>query len=221
MKKYLIILFLFLISALNHNLYSQSLYIGFKGGLNFANMLEKSDYGDFSDMYKFMPGYNIGLLLESPVSGGIGGESGIYLNTRGYKFDEGDVVNGVKGTFRTLWIEVPFKATTATMVGPFTFYASGGASGSLGLSGTIDMDVTVNGTTTSITNDIVWGDDPEDADLLRIDYGAIGSVGVEFKSVILEASYYHGLANLSPYTEDGYVISSRYFAILLGYKFGL
>ncbi|MBS0010303.1 MAG: outer membrane beta-barrel protein, partial [Bacteroidales bacterium] len=177
MKKYFIILFLFLFTAVNHNLYSQALYIGLKGGLNFSNMLEQSDYATFSDIYKYIPGYNIGLLVETSMSNNPGGESGIYLNTRGYQFEGGNEINGVSGTFSTLWVEVPFKAKYAIMIGSFTFYASGGVSGSLGLTGTLDMDVTVGGVTTSTTEDIIWGNDPDEADMLRIDYGANGSIG--------------------------------------------
>ncbi len=52
--------------------------------------------------------------------------------------------------------------------------------------------------------------------MIRIDYGFIGSVGVEFKSVILELSYYHGITNPPPDTDDEYVLSSRYLGISLG-----
>lgn len=221
MKKYALFLYLFLFIAINNNLHSQVLNIGLKGGLNFSNMLEKSDLNTFSDIYKFNTGYNIGLVVSTPATSSVGGESGIYLNTRGYKIDQGNEVNGVVGTFNTLWIEIPFKATTSTQLGPLTLYASGGVSGSLGLSGTIDMDYTILGVTTPSTSDIVWGTDPDNADLVRIDYGAVASAGLEFRSFILEAGYYYGLANLSPYTEDGYIISSRYISISLGYLFGL
>ncbi len=221
MKKYVIVSFLFLFFVLNNNVYSQALSIGLKGGPNFSKMLEKSDYSTFSDVYKYLTGYNIGLMVSTSMNESVGGESGIYLNTRGFKLDEGDEENGVTGTYKTLWLEVPFKGTTSVELGPLTFFASAGASGSLGLSGTMDMDITIQGNTTTTTEDIEWGNDSEEDDLLRIDYGAIASVGVEFKSVILEASYYYGLANLSPYTEDEYIISNRYFAISLGYKFDL
>ena len=223
MKKYSIVIFLFLASTITNNLSSQSLNIGFKGGVNFANMLEKSDDYNFSEdlNYKFTPGYNLGIMVEAVMDDGLIGESGIYLNTRGYRIDEGDDENGVKGTFTTLWIDVPFKAKAAKMVGPVNFFASGGVSGGIGLSGKMDIDYTILGNTTSNEEDVVWGDDPAEADLIRIDYGALGSVGLEFKSIILEASYYHGLANLSPDTDNGYIISSRYFSVSLGYKFGL
>jgi len=201
------------------NLHSQALEIGFKGGLNFSNMLEESDFSTFSDVYNYTTGYNIGIMLSTAPVGGVGGESGLYLNTRGFDIEEGDDQNGVVGTYKTLWLEVPFKATTEAELGPLTFFAGAGVSGSLGLSGSSDMDFTVLGVTTNTTEDIVWGSDPEESDLIRIDYGAVASAGVEFMSFMLELGYYHGLANLSPYTEDNYVISSRYITVLLGYKF--
>ena len=85
----------------------------------------------------------------------------------------------------------------------------------------MDMDITIQGNTTNTTEDIMWGNDPEEDDLIRFDYGAVGSAGMEFKSIILELSYYYGLANLSPYTDNEYIMSNRYFAVSLGYKFGL
>ena len=219
MKKHLTVTLLFVFTLTCYNLHSQALNIGLKGGLNFSTMLEESDYTTFSDVYNYSSGYNIGIMLSTPPVGGVGGESGLYLNTRGYRIDEGDDQNGVVGTYKTLWLEVPFKATTEAEVGPVTFFAAGGVSGSLGLSGSMDMDITVLGNTTNNTEDIVWGSDPEESDLIRIDYGAVASAGVEFMSFMLELGYYYGLANLSPYTDDNYVISSRYFTVLLGYKF--
>jgi len=221
MKKYVIVLCLFLFSVFNHNIYSQALSIGLKGGLNLSNMLEKSDFGDFSDDYKYLPGYNIGLVVSTSASDGVGGESGIYLNTRGFRLDEGDDQNGATGTYKTLWLEVPFKATTAYDIGPLTFFGSAGVSGSLGLTGTMDFDITIQGNTTSSTVDIEWGNDPDEDDMLRIDYGAVVSAGMEFKSIVLEAGYYYGLANLSPDTDNEFVFSNRYFSFTLGYKFGL
>ena len=221
MKKYFVVLFLLLSFALNNNLYSQALNIGLKGGINFSTMLEQNDNETFSDLYKYLAGYNIGLMVSTSTGTGVGGESGIYLNTRGFKIDEGDDQNGVTGSYKTLWLEVPFKATTAVDAGQFTFFVGAGVSGSFGLSGTMDMDITIQGNTTNTTEDIMWGNDPEEDDMIRFDYGAVGSAGMEFKSIILELSYYYGLANLSPYTEDEYIMSNRYFAVSLGYKFGL
>lgn len=220
MKKIIILSLLFL-SLFAQELFSQSLYIGLKGGPSFSKFLEQSDAVTFSENYKSLPGYSIGLHVESSTINGVIGESGIYLNTKGFKLEGGDEENGVSGTFSSLWIDIPFKAKTKRAVGPIEFFASGGVVGGFGLSGKMDMDLTINGNTTSNSEDIKWGNDPDEDDLVRIDYGAIGSVGAEFKSIIIEASYYYGLANLSPYTDDGYVISSRYFAISLGYKFGL
>lgn len=220
MKK-IIVLSLLFASLFAQELCSQSLYFGLKGGLNFANMLEQSDAVTFSEEYKYLQGYNIGLLVETDMSDGIIGESGIYLITKGFRLEGGDDINGASGTFSTLWVDIPFKVKTKKAVGQIEFFASGGVSGGLGLSGKMEMDLTLNGNTTSLSEDIKWGDDPDEDDLVRIDYGAIGSIGAEFKSIIIEASYYYGLANLSSYTDDGYVISSRYFAISLGYKFGL
>ena len=221
MKKYFVVLFLLLSFALNNNLYSQALSIGLKGGLNLSTMLEKSEFGEFSEDYEYLPGYNIGLVVSTSASDGVGGESGIYLNTRGFKLDQGDDQNGVIGSFKTLWLEVPFKATTALNAGPLTFFGSAGVSGSLGLTGTMDFDITVQGNTTNTTMDVSWGNDPEEDDMLRFDYGAVVGAGVEFKSIVLEAGYYYGLANLSPDTDNEFVFSNRYFTFTLGYKFGL
>ena len=221
MKKSVLLLFLFLFSVLNNSLNAQLLRVGLKGGLNFSTMLEASDLNTFSDVYKYNTGYNIGLVVSTPATIAVGGESGIYLNTRGYKIDSGDDVNGVVGSVNTLWLEIPFKATKSIEFGPLTLFASAGVSGSLGLSGTMNLDVTVLGVTTPSEEDIVWGTNPDDADLVRIDYGAVASAGLEFKSFVIDLGYYYGLANISPYTEDGYIISSRYFSISLGYLFGL
>ncbi len=218
MKKLIILSLVLFASSQLMQLKSQS--IGVKGGLNYANMLEQSDIGTFSENYKYLPGFNLGAFIEVPMSGEIIMESGLFLNTKGFRIDAGDDVTGVKGTFKTLWVDIPFKAKATKSFGPLTVFAAGGVSGGFGISGNEDMDITVFGNTTNYNNDILWGTDPDEDDMVRIDYGFIGSVGAEFKSVILELSYYHGIANLSSYTDDEYILSSRYLGISLGYKFG-
>lgn len=220
MKKSLLIVAVIIISGCSTVLFSQTLSFGVKGGLNLSNMLEESDYDLWSEDYSYAPGYNAGIWVEVPVSLDLVFEGGISLDTRGYKFESEGTLGSAKVNFNTLYASVPLKVKTIRMAGPVELFAAAGVSAGYGLSGTIDLEMVINNVETSETNDICWGNDPEDCDLKRLDYGALGSVGVGFKGIQLEIAYYHGLANISAYTDDGYVINNRAFSVSLGYKIG-
>lgn len=220
MKKHLFIILILIVSTSSAALFSQSLSIGIKGGLNLSNMLEESDYDVWSEDYQYTPGYNAGIWVEVPVSLDLVFEGGLSLDTRGFKFESEGTLGSAKVNFNTLYASVPLKVKTIRMAGPIELFASAGVSAGYGLSGNIDTEVTINNVTSTESNEIIWGNDSEDSDLKRLDYGAIGSVGAGFKGIIIELSYYYGLANISAYTDDSYVINNRTFSVSLGYKIG-
>lgn len=106
-----------IISSYSINIYSQS--IGLKGGVNFTNMHEESDFGEFSTNYKYLTGYNLGVFIEIP-SNGIVLETGLFINTRGFKLDEEDAVQetAVKVEYSTLYLDLPIKAKVVTLLWP-------------------------------------------------------------------------------------------------------
>ena len=221
MKKIFVFLALLIISSMSIQLFSQSLSIGLKGGASFSNMLEESDLAEFSEIYKFLPGYNAGLYFEAAASEDLIGEAGIGLATFGYQFKtEGQqVIGGAEGQLKSNFLLIPLKAKTVKDLGFLSVFASGGVYAGIGLSGIIEVEADYGEGVVKNTEDIRWGTDPEEHDMTRFDYGVVGSAGLNIKGVILELGYYHGFANLSAYTEENYVMSNRAFYVSLGYSY--
>ena len=68
--------------------------------------------------------------------------------------------------------------------------------------------------------DLDIGSDEDEDDVTRLDFGLSIGAGAEFGAISVGATYGLGLANISPYTDNGTKGKNRVFAISIGYKFG-
>ncbi len=188
-----------------------------KGGLNMANMLEKDDDDTYSDDYKMKPGFHAGLGVEIPVSEAIALEVGALMTTKGLKIK--DEIFGVdySATLNTLYLDIPvlLKPYFEVAEGTKIFGAVGPYVG-LGLAG--NLKVKAAGETD--TESLDWGNDEDKDDFKRLDFGLSIGGGIEIKGLQVGVSYGLGLANISPYSDDGYKSQNRVLAISVGYKLG-
>jgi len=81
------------------------------------------------------------------------------------------------------------------------------------------LELEYDGEVVSKEEDVRWGSD-EEADLKKMDFGLTVGAGIELNSLQMGLTYSLGLANISPYSENGYKISNRVLGISIGYKFG-
>lgn len=219
MKKLIVITIVLL--AVTFQLHAQNIIV--KGGLNIATMLEQSDDYNWSEdlEYGYSIGYNAGVFAEFSVSEELSWEVGLALNTKGFKIDSEGDGGSLLLNYNLLFVDLPIKLKALYPISTnLKAYVAGGVSAGYAIGGTIDMEMTLLGETMTEKEDIKFGDDPEEDDSKRLDYGVIGGAGIMYKAVFIELNYYHGLANLSLETEDGYIQSTRLIGITLGYKFG-
>jgi hypothetical protein len=193
---------------------------GLKAGLNLSNMLDKDDGITISDNYKMKPGLNAGATIEFPIKEMFSFEMGMLLSTKGTKQHEKGVDYELSGIFKLLYIDIPLTAKAYFNVGGAKIYGAIGPYLGIGISGESKYEGTFNGNTTIITETVDWGNDADNDNLKRLDFGLTTGAGVEINSFEIGVSYGLGLANIFSNTDGGRQLSNRVLGISLGYKFG-
>ena len=194
-----------------------------KGGLNLSNLLVKDNETTYSKDFKSKPGFHVGLTTEIPISGKVAFESGILLSTNGFKNSVTETTgNGIfehNDSYNLLYIDIPLTGKAYFNVGQTKIFGALGPYIGLGLSGKVKSELTTNGQTESINQNIKWGTNSGD-NLKRPDFGMTASIGTEISSIQFGLYYNLGLANISATTDNGYKINNRVFGLTVGYKFG-
>ncbi len=193
---------------------------GIKGGLNLANMLTKNDYLKNYESSKIIPGFNAGVTLEFPIKGMFSFDMGMLLSTKGIKLYDKGVNHEFSNIIKLLYIDIPLTAKTYFNVGNAKIYVSIGPYLGIGLSGEERSEGTIFGNTSNSTESVNWGNDADNDDLKRLDFGLTAGAGVEINSFEVGLSYGLGLANIFSNTDGGRKACNRVLGLSLGYKFG-
>jgi len=203
-------------------LQSNAQTFGIKGGLNLSNLLDKDDDGTNSNDFKMKPGIHIGGTVAFPINDFLSFESGLFLTTKGFRYD-GTMFNAdFKSTTNLYYLDIPLtlKATydlneNLKMFGVFGPYVG------FGLAGKMKVTVEYQGEKESETEDIKWGSDEDEDHLRRPDMGLTFGGGVEINStIILGISYDLGLYNISTYRDGGATNQNRVLKFSVGYILG-
>ncbi len=222
MKKIKNLLFILLLISLASSSFAQS--FGVKAGLNLSNMTSKDDDDTYSDDYKMLPGFHVGIVADIPFSDMFSFEPGLLLSTKGFKFEESEEYMGEtmesKMKASLYYIDIPLNLKASFGSEDTKFYGTFGPYIGMGLSGKSKSEITFMGETESDEEDIKWGSDKEEDDMKRFDFGVSVGAGVQFGSITVGAGYAIGLANLSPYTENGYTLKNKVISVSVGYMFG-
>ncbi len=209
--------FLFLLLTISNGM-SQT--FGVKGGLNLSNMLLKDEDGDYFDDTKMLPGFHAGIFANIPISGSISFEPGLLLSTKGLKVEEEDDDDfEASMKLNTFYADVPLTLKYTYILEDLKIYGAAGPYVGIGISGKSKSTYTYNGESESEEETIEWGSDEDKDDLKRLDFGLTFGAGISKGSILAGISYDLGLANISPYTEDGTKNSNRVFRISIGYIF--
>ena len=189
---------------------------GVQAGVNMANQLWKDDDGTYSDDNKMLLGFNAGVTVEIGLGDLLAVEAGLIAETKGFK-EEYDIL-GVTGSAKgsLLYLDVPVLIKVGPSFGPVKVFAAAGPYVGFGLMGKAKYEE--DGET--FNEDIEWGSDEEADDYKRLDFGAKFGVGAEVSGFTLGVYYALGLANISPYTDNGAKINNKVLSVSLGYKFG-
>jgi len=190
--------------------------IGLQGGINLAKVLDKDDDGTYSDEYDMNLGFNAGVTFEMGFGSLLSLETGLIADTKGLKWKEEYLGIPFTTKVNLLYLDVPVLIKVGPSFGPLKVFAAAGPYVGFGLTGKYKGE----GEGESESEDVSWGDDPEENDIKRLDYGAKLGIGAEVSGFTFGAYYALGLANISPYTENGTKLQNRVISISVGYKFG-
>jgi hypothetical protein len=222
MKKIKNLLFILLLITLASATFAQS--FGVKAGLNLSNMVVKDDDDTYSDDYKMLPGFHLGVVADIPFSDMFSFEPGLLLSTKGFKYDLSEEYLGEtmesKMKMSLYYLDIPLNLKASFGSDDTKFFVTFGPYLGMGLSGKTKSEVTFMGETESDEADIKWGTDEENDDLKRLDFGIAVGAGVQFGAITAGAGYQLGLANASPYTDNGSSIKNKVISVSVGYMFG-
>jgi len=183
--------------VVSFNGFSQMRY-GIKAGANFANINQNFANSDIEAPTKIRLAYNIGAIIEYPLSEIITLQSGLQLTSKGYSHNLHESVDGFD-RFSITYLEVPVNVAYKIrdfriIVGPYIAF---------GINGKIKYDYTLtyNGTVVKGDRDIKFKGTLNESELNDnnvyingLDYGLSFGIGYNIGPMMINAGYGLGLA---------------------------
>ena len=159
---------------------SRTSRVGFKVGFNLANL-----YADNVKDQNMKVGALAGFYAKLPIADGIAFQPELLYSNKGAKLTYDDVIQG-KGEYRfnLNYIETPF-TFVFNVLPNFNVHAGGYAA----YLASANVKKLKDGTTTSVP-------DLKADDFNRMDYGLVGGLGLDFKSLNIGMRYNYGLKQI-------------------------
>jgi len=152
--------------------YGFSQEISIRGGFNLSQINYKvGDIIVHKDGTKLNPGFNIGPIIDLPITNIFTIETGILFNTKGHKLS-GDPLAGVeKYLFQTniSYLDIPVLLKATIPIKKTKIFAMAGGYTGGALYGNIIAEGKENSVIKHFKNKIQWGSNPNEYD--RFDYG--------------------------------------------------
>jgi len=192
---------------------------GIKAGVNFSKMLIKDD-GEKVDDIKFKPGLSIGAFADIAFNDMAALETGITIENKGFKMKEEESLYGTKAkmttTFNVVYATIPVQARLNFS----NFYLLMGPYLGIGVTGKVKEKVTFDGETEKDDDSIEFGNDAEESDLKRLDFGLGLGAGYEITNNFgVRLGYDLGLANLQPGGDSNYKTTNGTLNVSATFKF--
>lgn len=196
-----------------------------RGGINLSALDFSENFEEIPDEFTLLPGYHIGATADIKISRLFSIETGLLYAKRGGQFDESSVIYSTPYSYKvkisTSYLEIPLKMRINIPLGdPSILFVGAGPYLGIGLNGKVNTEWNFDGQTESDEEIIEWGNNADNFEIKRLDYGLIGTLGVEVYSISVSASYWWGLANISSYTDEGSYIKNHSIHISLAYILG-
>jgi Outer membrane protein beta-barrel domain len=186
---------------------------GIKAGLNLSDVNGKSDGRSFNSDTKMKPSFHVGVIADFSISENVFVQPGILASSKGFKIEQ----SGITASTSPLYVEVPVNIGFRTELSDnLKFYVMGGPYVGIGVAG----NSKISGSGQSETETINWGNDENDSDYKRLDYGVNVGVGVEVSNFLIGAQYGLGLANVFPGGDKDNSFKNAVIGISVGYLFG-
>lgn len=205
--------------------------IGLKAGVSFSNIREKDEAGQKSST-QFMPGAQVGLTVDIPLSGNIYLQPAFVYADRGFKQAKGGFYGTADGVeVDVSYIEVPILLLYKPKIGKSNLLLGAGGYLAYGTGGKWKSatDPLIGDIRLRNYGYVIFKNDGRDGEFESylygkpLDYGVNLLVGYElFKQFSLQFNGQFGLANLQPHYGDikpKGELKNIAFGISLGYKF--
>ena len=170
--------------------------ISIRGGFNLSQFwMEYEDVIGIPEGMIQNPGFNIGPVLDLPISKIFSVETGILYTTKGYRShveSGGALFEGRKNLY---YLDVPVLFKITVPVKKIGIFAMAGPYIGEALYGKEKLVTTYNSVTDKWEGNILWGDEPDEYD--RFDYGLKFGTGVRYAKWQMGACYELGLKNFS------------------------
>jgi opacity protein-like surface antigen len=166
------------------------------------------------------PGFHIGGIIDFQFTDLLSLETGLILDTKGFKFEEGGTGYSYKEKLNTFYLDIPIVLKVSVDAGSSVrIFGTAGPYIGIGLTGKWKSIYEYQGTEDTDEEKVEWGNTDDDH-LKRLDYGLTFGAGVEIKAFLVGISYDLGLANISAYTDLETKVKNRVLRITVGFWFG-
>lgn len=220
MKNFSKLLILLAIFTFTNHAFSQVAF-GLRIGTNFSK--QKLEINGITpaeiENMKMLPGVNLGFILDIAVSDPFSIETGLLLNTKGYKIKLTDTDYKYVEYNYLAYIDLPVNAKYTFDLGGPKFYLTAGPYFAYGFFGKGAIVETIGDQKNTGEIDYEWGNE-EDKDYKRLDIGLGFGGGFQFGSFVIGANYGLGLKNISPLADYDFVAKNRVLSISIGANFG-
>lgn len=192
------------------------------GGLNFSNMSDKDNDYNYAkeDNYKSRIGGHAGLLFGFDLSDKLMLQTGLLLNTKGFKQKEIDGQYKETFKFNTTYLDIPVLVSYQQEFGSNLKFI-GGLGPVLGIAiggkGVYVEQYKDEKVKESIN--IPFG--KKEDEMKRIDFGLMLQAGLQVEKVRFGIFYNQGLVNLANYNEDAFRTKNRVIGISAAYVLDL
>ncbi len=207
-----LLLFLSLLEITNQS-FAQ---FGLRIGTNLSKQKIELEGESQNDGMKMLPGFNLGFVLDFPVSDQFSIETGLLLNTKGYKIKTNENDSTYKEFNYLAYLDIPMNAKYTFDLGGPRFYLSAGPCISLGVFGKGGYVANTNTKDYTQEWDFEWGEEAINSHK-RFDIGFNIGGGFEFGSFVIGANYGIGLTNIA--TVGSIKTKNRVLSISIGANF--
>lgn len=192
---------------------------GIKAGVNFATVsLSGNDVdSEDEDELKSQTSFMIGGLVDIPVGTSFSVQPGLTLSGKGSKSEFSETGFSSKEQTNVMYLEVPVNAVYK--IGGI--YLGAGPYAAFALSGKQKEEDNEDGDVEKEERDLKFGDNPEEDDLRRGDFGINLLAGYQLTNGFnVGVNYGLGLSNILPEFEGSdYKAKNRVFSVTVGFSF--
>ena len=216
MKTLLKLSTILMLTLLSTSLWAQK--VGVRAGLNFSNiMMNKEEMFGLDNKYK--PSFNLGFMAEVPFSEMISIETGVIVNGKGFAVNQKDEDYSYKANMNLWYADIPLTAKANFDVSGIKVHGIFGPYVGVGILGNTKGSVTYNGETEKSNDKIKFGNDAENDDVKRLDYGVLLGAGATYNGMEFRLTYGLGLAKINP-EPDATKFNNSVISLSVGYFLG-